>query len=102
LFAVDTAARAEEAIQRAQSHLAAVGRDAALVQGDFTGDDGSGYRWRLRVQPVANRQMPAPDGSSAARLTLFDVEVAILWSGRRGDRAVMLKTLRLGTAASGE
>src|SRR5246127_1039975 len=75
LFAVDTAARAEEAIQRAQSHLAAVGRDAALVQGDFTGDDGSGYRWRLRVQPVANRQMPAPDGSSAARLTLFDVEV---------------------------
>ena len=33
LFAVDTAARAEEAIQRAQSHLAAVGRDAALVQG---------------------------------------------------------------------
>jgi general secretion pathway protein I len=102
LFAVDTAARAEEAIQRAQSHLAAVGRDAALVQGDFTGDDGSGYRWRLRVQPVANRQMPAPDGSSAARLTLFDVEVAILWSGRRGDRSVMLKTLRLGTAGSGE
>ncbi|MGA8379996.1 MAG: prepilin-type N-terminal cleavage/methylation domain-containing protein, partial [Stellaceae bacterium] len=29
LFAVDTAARAEEALQRAQSHLAAVGRDAA-------------------------------------------------------------------------
>src|SRR6266446_5415666 len=29
LLAVDTAARAEEAVQRAQSHLAAVGRDAA-------------------------------------------------------------------------
>ena len=28
LFAVDTAARAEEAVQRAQSHLAAVGRDS--------------------------------------------------------------------------
>ena len=52
LFAVDTAARAEEAVQRAQSHLAAVGRDAALVQGDFTDDDGGGYRWRLRVRPV--------------------------------------------------
>jgi len=36
LFAVDTAARAQEAVQRAQSHLAAVGRDAALVEGDFT------------------------------------------------------------------
>ena len=33
VFAVDTAARAEEALQRAQSHLAAVGRDAALVAG---------------------------------------------------------------------
>ena len=101
LFAVDTAARAEEAVQRAQSHLAAVGRDAALVQGDFTDDDGGGYRWRLRVRPVANRQIPGPDGNSAATVTLFDVEVAISWSGRSGDRAVALKTLRLGSAASG-
>ena len=35
LLAVDTAARAEEAVQRAQSHLAAVGRDAALVEGRY-------------------------------------------------------------------
>lgn len=102
LFAVDTAARAQEAVQRAQSHLAAVGRDAALTQGDFTDDDGGGYRWRLRVQPVTTRQTPAPNGNPAAAATLYDVEVAILWSGRSGDRSVVLKTLRLGTAASGQ
>ena len=37
-MSADTAAKVEEAVQRAQSHLAAVGRDAALVVGDFTGD----------------------------------------------------------------
>ena len=102
LFAVDTAARAQEAVQRAQSHLAAVGRDAALVQGDFTDDDGGGYRWRLRVRPVATHQALAPDGNSAIPATLYDVEVAISWPGRSGDRSVVLKTLRLGTQATGE
>ena len=102
MFAADTAARAEEAIQRAQSHLAAVGRDAALVQGEFTDDDGGGYRWRLRVRPVATRQELAPDGNSALTSTLYDVEVAILWPGRKGERSVELRTLRLGTAASRE
>ena len=101
-FAVDTAARAQEAVQRAQSHLAAVGRDAALVQGDFTDEDGGGYRWRLRVRPAATRQVPAAGGNTNATETLFDVEVAISWPGRSGDRSVVLKTLRLGTAASGD
>jgi hypothetical protein len=34
--------------------------------------------------------------------TLYDVEVAILWPGRKGERSVVLRTLRLGNAASGE
>src|ERR1700756_1038801 len=101
LLAANTAGRVEEAVQRAQSHLAAIGRSAALIQGEFTDDDGGGYRWRLRVQPVATRQVLAPDGNSAANMTLFDVEVAILWSGRAGDRSVVLRTLRMGTAAGG-
>lgn len=103
MFAVDTAARAEEALQRAQSHLAAVGRDAALVEGEFTDDDGGGYQWRLRVRPAASRQpVPGSVGNPTAALTLFDVEVAILWPGRDGERSVVLKTLRLGTSAGGE
>jgi len=102
LFAVDTAARAEEAVQRAQSHLAAVGRDAALVQGEFTDEDGGGFRWRLRVRPVATRQALSPSVNSAAPATLYDVEVAISWPGHSGDRSVVLKTMRLGTPASGD
>jgi len=100
LFAVDTAARVQEAVQRAQSHLAAVGRDAALIQGDFTDEDGGGYRWRLRVRPVGSRQVPTGTNANETQ-TLFDVEVAISWPGHSGDRAVVLKTLRLGSAASG-
>jgi prepilin-type N-terminal cleavage/methylation domain-containing protein len=100
-FAVDTAARAQEAVQRAQSHLAAVGRDAALVQGDFTDEDGGGYRWHLSVRPAATRQLPAAGGNANTTETLFDVEVAISWPGHSGDRSVVLKTLRLGSAATG-
>jgi general secretion pathway protein I len=100
LFAVDTAARAEEAVQRAQSHLAAVGRDAALAEGDFTGDDGAGFRWTLRVRPLATRQSPGPDNTSSGATTLFDVEVAVSWPGHAGERSVVLRTLRLGASAA--
>ena len=100
LFAVDTAARAEEALQRAQSHLAAVGRDAALVEGDSSGDDGGGYRWRLRVQPVAQRPGVATDGVTPQTTSLFDVEVAISWQAHGHQRAVVLRTLRLGTTGA--
>jgi general secretion pathway protein I len=102
LLAVNTAGRLEEAVQRAQSHLAAVGRSAALIQGEFTDDDGGGYHWRLRARPVATRQVAAPDGSATASATLFDVEVAISWPGRNGERSVVLKTMRLSAATSGE
>jgi hypothetical protein len=34
--------------------------------------------------------------------TLYDVEVAILWPGRKGERSVALRTYRLGTATGGE
>jgi len=102
LLAVNTAGRVEEAVQRAQSHLAAVGRSAALIQGEFTDDDGGGYHWRLRSRPVATRQVAAADGNATASATLFDVEVAISWPGRSGERSVVLKTMRLSTTTSGE
>ena len=72
------------------------------AQGEFTDDDGGGYRWRLRVRPVATREAPAAEVNSGTPATLYDVEVAISWAGRNGDRSVVLKTLRLGTPATGE
>jgi general secretion pathway protein I len=102
LLAVSAAGRVEEAIQRAQSHLAAVGRSAALIQGEFTDDDGGGYHWRLRARPIGTRQVAAPDGNATASATLFDVEVAISWPGRSGERSVVLKTMRLSATTGGE
>ena len=77
-------------------------RDAALVEGEFTGDDGGGYRWALRVSPLTSRQSLAQDGVSTAATTLFNVEVAISWPGHEGGRSVVLRTLRLGTAETGQ
>ena len=91
LFAVDTAARAEEALQRAQSHLAAVGRDAALVEGDSSGDDGGGYRWRLQVQPAAQRQGVAADGVTPQNATLV--------LGRGRDLVAVARARARGRAA---
>ena len=102
LFAVDAATRAEEAVQRAQSHLAAVGRNAALTEGEFTGDDGGGYRWRVRVRPVTSRQAPGPDGLTSVASTLVRCRGRDLMARHAaGERSVVLRTLRLGSAGSG-
>ena len=97
----NTAARAEEALQRAQSHLAAVGRDAALVEGDSSGDDGGGYHWRLQVQPAAQRPGVAADGVTPQNAALYSVLVSISWQSRGHERAVTLQTLRLGAGSAG-
>src|SRR3984893_10860234 len=104
LLAFNTAGRVEEAVQLAQSHLAAVGRSAALIQGEFTDDDGGGYHWRLRARPVGTRQVAAPAGNPArpGSGTLFAVEVAISCPGPRGERSVVLKTMRLSGTTRGE
>lgn len=99
LVAVDAAVRFEEAVQRAQSHLAAVGHDVALLQGESEGDDGGGYRWRLRIAPVASWPVQRAAGAATAVSTLFDVEVAISWPGGRHERRIVLKTRRVGATA---
>jgi general secretion pathway protein I len=102
LVSVDTAARAQEAVERAQSHLAAVGRSAALGQGESSGDDGGGYRWHLRITPVASWPMQTPNGAAPAATTLFDVEVAVSWPGRDHIRSVTLRSRRIAAASAGE
>src|SRR5437868_9996671 len=52
VIAVDGAARVDEAIERAQSHLAAFGRSDAAAPAEIEGDDGGGYHWRLRSRPI--------------------------------------------------
>jgi general secretion pathway protein I len=101
LFAVNTAGRAEEAVQRAQSHLAAIGRNAALMQGMTERDDGGGFHWRLRIEPAAQRSVQPNGSAPPVMTTLYNVEVAITWAGHGHDHAVVLNTERVGTASSG-
>jgi general secretion pathway protein I len=93
VLAVDAAGHVNEAIQRAQSHLAAVGRIAAITPGESEGDDGDGYRWRVRAHPLSAWQIGS--GSAAATITLFEVEIAITWHAGGGRRSVVLSSLRL-------
>lgn len=101
LFATDAAARAEEALERAQSHLAAVGRDTALVAENLSGDDGAGYRWHILVRPLESRTISPGNGvfGPAVTATLYEVDVAISWRQGRRARRVALRTLRLSDAA---
>jgi general secretion pathway protein I len=100
LFAVDTAGRLEEAVARAQSHLAAIGRNVALLQGDSNGDDGGGYHWWLRVRPLAVRQSGQNPGAPLATTTLYQVEVEISWEAGGHQRAVTLRSERIDTVAA--
>src|SRR5712692_6472327 len=77
VLAVDAAGRYNEAVERAQSHLAAVGRLAVITPGDNEGEDGGAYRWRVRILPLA--AWPLGSSEAAARITLSDVRVEISW-----------------------
>jgi general secretion pathway protein I len=95
VFAGNTASRVEEAIERAQSHLAAFGREGAVVASELEGEDGGGYRWRLRAIPLVAEQ-PAATGN-ATFISLFDIQVIIAWRAWGQDRSVLLTTRRIGT-----
>ncbi len=111
LSAVDTAARVEEAVARAQSHLAAFGRAGSIRPGESTGDDGDGYRWRLWTRPIAERAAPEEQSEggtltglrpSQLPLVLYDVEVTISWRSAGRNRSIAIATRRLGAAPASE
>src|SRR5438067_3581641 len=99
LFAVNSAARIDEAIERAQSHLAAFGSSNAIVPGDSEGDDGGGYRWRLSARPLAT-QAASQGAQDTPQATLYSVDSAISWNSWDGTRSVVLHTRRFGAPAA--
>lgn len=82
----------QQALSRAKSHLAAIGRSGAMVGGEQSGDDGGGYVWRVRITPLASATLA---GGDAARTVLYDVVVAICWSMDGTDRTVTLQSRRV-------
>lgn len=83
------AARTQEALSHARSHLAAIGHGQALRPGETGGDDGGGFAYRLSVVPVAAL---APEGV----VRLYQVRVTIGWSEGGRAREVTLATQRVG------
>jgi general secretion pathway protein I len=106
LFAVAIAGKYEEAVTRAKSHLAALGRDHPLAAGDFDGDDGDDYHWHLHIEQLAvvqpaeamMRTIPRPMTKEPA---LYDAEVAISWTQSGRTRQVLLRSKRLDNQVSG-
>jgi general secretion pathway protein I len=91
---VDTIAmRTTEAVVRARSHLAIALADETPVPGEQEGDDGGGFRWRVRYDPLATE--PATDTEPAA--TLYAVSVRITWKRGSGTAEVRLDSECLGS-----
>lgn len=88
-------ARYEEAVVRARSHLAMATKGGALMPGDWSGDDGNGYRWRLHVMPVSEASTRR-SGGPAVPLVLYAVSVSITWTDSDQTRQVQLDTEQIG------
>ena len=100
LEATAVAAKYDEAISLARSHLAAVGRGDAIALQEHSGADGEGFTWHLRIRKHGSRVLTLSDQDRAndikpARGVLFDVIVTESWSSGGRDRQVILATRRL-------
>ena len=100
LDAVQISGRYQEALSRARSRLPAVGRGGPRGPGEQPGNDGSGYRWRVRVLPIA--AVPVASGNAAAaqapRAVLYGVVVTVSWRDGGKTREVRLESRRVGAA----
>jgi general secretion pathway protein I len=104
LRSLQAASRYEEALARARSRLAVALHGAPLVAGDQQGEDGSVYRWRVLVTPLAGPTV-RPLGSRGPRqqlrvqTMLYAVSVQVWWTegadGAGARREVRLDTQRV-------
>jgi general secretion pathway protein I len=98
------ASRYEQAVSRARSRLVIAGHGDVLAPGDWQGDDGGGFAWRLRVVPVSATSV-SPPGLAALRqtrdyqVTLYAISVWISWHDFGARKIVRLDTEQIGEAA---
>jgi general secretion pathway protein I len=84
-----TADRTIQAAGRAQTRMAQVGVTIPLKQGNYAGDDGGGFRWRVQIGGPAAR-------GAASALNLYPVRTTISWHS-----GVLQKNLSLYSERAG-
>jgi general secretion pathway protein I len=99
------AALYQEAIVRAKSHLDAAVNGTRLVAGEWEGDDGGGFRWRLRIAPAMRASVQrapsivsGPNGNSSRTAVLYDIATTIVWRQGGSARQLTLQTEQVGGA----
>ena len=100
--ATGAAARYQEAVSRARSHLD--GTSANLIFGEQEGDDGGGFHWRSLVRAVSSTGKQDTAGRPVAPtnslvVTLCAVTIWITWREGTHGRMVRLDSERLLTSA---
>ena len=101
LHATQTASMYDQAIVRAKSRLTVATHGTALAAGDWRGDDGGGFRYRLRVSPVGTASLRpvgliGPRASVSFPVVLYAVSVWIGWKDGGNERDVRLDTEQVG------
>jgi len=83
-----------QATRVAQSRLAQIGLTVPLKQGNYSGDDGDGFRWQVDFAPplthARNSDSPSP------RHALYPVNVRVRWRSGMSWREVSLRSERVG------
>ena len=106
LNATETAARTQEAVALARSHITAVGRGEAISRQETSGVDGDGYEWHLHVLSVGSRELTLSDSDRAndtkpTNAVLYNVLVGESWevAGRKHEITLQTRRFDIRTAA---
>jgi general secretion pathway protein I len=94
---VRDAARYEQALSRADSHMAALMVSGSAHSGTQSGDDGGGFRWETEETPVGEHAEPAQAGGTMP--VLFELKVTMSWQMDGGDRRITRHSERLASVS---
>lgn len=88
------AAKYQEALSRAHSHLATLVGQTGVSAGIQSGKDGGEFRWQTQVRPLGIAAIIGP--ATPTRPELFALRVTISWHGPSREPRVTLHSERLG------
>ncbi len=85
-----------QAVVLADSILASVGNEIALIEGDISGEEGD-FRWRLSILPIAEETSTFTTVASNPA-ELYEVSLTVQWQRGPKIAETRLSTLRIGPA----